>query len=326
MEPSRSTFELNPLISEKTEESIESSSSTVDKNTNGRTRTTMTRQFDSFTHSAGKAYRPLASTSISSSSPSFSSTRFNGSSSKRSATNNLLNYVKRTKSTNEKSVIDLIKSAEHKEKADEEKDDIDNTNNNDNDNTNNSNEIEEMDSDIPPNKNDDADDSDDDFVSATATSLDNNKNNNNTNNSIPKEKSSTLRNGLWNTINEYVSIQMLLSQLGKLTKTSCNNNNNNNNANNIDNEDTTINTLSSSLKQASLNTDDNEIATKALSRVINKNDFSKFEVLGQFNNGFIIGLLDNHDIFIIDQHAADEKYNFETLQKSTRIKGQQLIK
>lgn len=74
------------------------------------------------------------------------------------------------------------------------------------------------------------------------------------------------------------------------------------------------------------NTDDNEKATKALSRVISKPDFAKMEVLGQFNLGFIITTLDDQDLYIIDQHASDEKYNFETLQQKTQIKGQRLIR
>lgn len=48
------------------------------------------------------------------------------------------------------------------------------------------------------------------------------------------------------------------------------------------------------------------------------------EVIGQFNLGFIIAKL-NSDLFIIDQHAADEKYNFETLQQATRLKPQKLV-
>jgi len=48
------------------------------------------------------------------------------------------------------------------------------------------------------------------------------------------------------------------------------------------------------------------------------------EVLGQFNLGFIVTSL-GPDLFIIDQHASDEKYNFEMLQKHTVIKRQTLI-
>ena len=46
--------------------------------------------------------------------------------------------------------------------------------------------------------------------------------------------------------------------------------------------------------------------------------------MGQFNLGFIIARLDQ-DLFIIDQHAADEKFNFETLQRTTRLRPQKLV-
>lgn len=81
------------------------------------------------------------------------------------------------------------------------------------------------------------------------------------------------------------------------------------------------------LQSASVNnTDNNEKATKALSRVISKPDFARMQVLGQFNLGFMITALDDQDLYIIDQHASDEKYNFETLQQTTQIKGQRLIR
>jgi DNA mismatch repair protein PMS2 len=81
------------------------------------------------------------------------------------------------------------------------------------------------------------------------------------------------------------------------------------------------------LKNASVkNTDDNEKATKALSRVISKPDFARMQVLGQFNLGFMITSLDDQDLYIVDQHASDEKYNFETLQQTTQIKGQRLLR
>jgi DNA mismatch repair protein PMS2 len=77
-------------------------------------------------------------------------------------------------------------------------------------------------------------------------------------------------------------------------------------------------------------------AEEALSRVISKADFARMEVLGQFNKGFIIARLRSDDgggkkemtddLFIIDQHASDEKFNFETLQRTTVIKAQMLIR
>lgn len=73
-------------------------------------------------------------------------------------------------------------------------------------------------------------------------------------------------------------------------------------------------------------------AEEALSRTISKSDFEDMEVLGQFNKGFIIARLRRRgdkgtdDLFIVDQHASDEKYNFETLQQTTVIKAQSLIR
>lgn len=78
--------------------------------------------------------------------------------------------------------------------------------------------------------------------------------------------------------------------------------------------------------------EDNNIQdiAKKLTLTINKKDFNEMNVVGQFNLGFIITTKENKhnnkmDLFIIDQHASDEKYNFETLQKETIFKSQRLI-
>ncbi|KAI5121002.1 hypothetical protein M0805_000463 [Coniferiporia weirii] len=98
---------------------------------------------------------------------------------------------------------------------------------------------------------------------------------------------------------------------------------------------------------------DEASAEHELSRVLDMEDFASMEVLGQFNLGFIIArlrtqkksaqggsgetpedekigsttdLTELDDLFIIDQHAADEKYNFETLQQTTRIESQKLLR
>ncbi|KIY71044.1 hypothetical protein CYLTODRAFT_441541, partial [Cylindrobasidium torrendii FP15055 ss-10] len=71
-------------------------------------------------------------------------------------------------------------------------------------------------------------------------------------------------------------------------------------------------------------------ASSSLSRVVSKDDFSEMDIAGQFNLGFIIArrrrgtALD--DLFIVDQHAADEKYNFELLQTTTTIRSQKLLR
>ncbi|GLJ47147.1 hypothetical protein SUGI_0995380 [Cryptomeria japonica] len=66
-------------------------------------------------------------------------------------------------------------------------------------------------------------------------------------------------------------------------------------------------------------------ATRELERSFNKEDFRKMKVIGQFNLGFIIGKIDE-DLFIIDQHASDEKYNFEHLSRTTILNCQPLLR
>ena len=59
-------------------------------------------------------------------------------------------------------------------------------------------------------------------------------------------------------------------------------------------------------------------------KTIDKEDFKKMNVIGQFNKGFIITEF-NKSLFIIDQHAADEKINYEMLLKNLTIKKQPTI-
>ena len=77
-----------------------------------------------------------------------------------------------------------------------------------------------------------------------------------------------------------------------------------------------------------------EAAEATLSRVVSKADFDAMQVVGQFNLGFIIArrrveMADSSelhdDLFIVDQHASDEKYNFERLQAETVIQSQRLL-
>ena len=48
-------------------------------------------------------------------------------------------------------------------------------------------------------------------------------------------------------------------------------------------------------------------------------------VIGQFNLGFIVARL-GRDLFLVDQHASDEKYNFERLQLTDRLRTQTLMR
>lgn len=69
-----------------------------------------------------------------------------------------------------------------------------------------------------------------------------------------------------------------------------------------------------------------------LNLTLAKEDFFNMRVIGQFNLGFIITSLPSNEkdyisnIFIIDQHASDERYHFEKLQLNTIMDSQLLIK
>lgn len=90
--------------------------------------------------------------------------------------------------------------------------------------------------------------------------------------------------------------------------------------------------------------EEDQDAEATLSRVVAKDDFAAMQVVGQFNLGFIIARRRvragsakgkerevehdaelHDDLFIVDQHASDEKYNFERLQAETVIQSQRLL-
>lgn len=97
----------------------------------------------------------------------------------------------------------------------------------------------------------------------------------------------------------------------------------------------------SSSSRAIIATDrlDAEDAEEKLSLTISKSDFERMKIIGQFNLGFILasrsaegdqtetssGCDRDDELFIIDQHATDEKYNFERLQASTVVQSQRLV-
>ncbi|KAI1095955.1 DNA mismatch repair protein MutL [Rostrohypoxylon terebratum] len=101
------------------------------------------------------------------------------------------------------------------------------------------------------------------------------------------------------------------------------------------------------MKDVSLSTDSELVADKLdaddaeekLSLTISKSDFGKMRIIGQFNLGFILAIRPanaghndyqvkgdrDDELFIIDQHATDEKYNFERLQANTVVQSQRLV-
>ncbi|KAH8427476.1 ATP-binding mismatch repair protein PMS1 [Aspergillus melleus] len=80
-----------------------------------------------------------------------------------------------------------------------------------------------------------------------------------------------------------------------------------------------------------------ETAEEKLSLTVTKEDFDKMRIIGQFNLGFIIATRPSSkhvdpssssckdELFIIDQHASDEKFNFERLQAETVVQNQRLV-
>ncbi|RMZ06437.1 hypothetical protein D0860_05549 [Hortaea werneckii] len=77
---------------------------------------------------------------------------------------------------------------------------------------------------------------------------------------------------------------------------------------------------------------DDANAEKKLSLTVSKSDFERMIIVGQFNLGFILAIRpasddgDQDELFIIDQHAADEKYNYERLQRTVTLQSQRLVR
>ena len=79
-------------------------------------------------------------------------------------------------------------------------------------------------------------------------------------------------------------------------------------------------------------------AEQRLSLAVSKGDFAGMRVVGQFNLGFILavrgrsnnehqsGAPRSDELFIIDQHASDERFNFERLQAETVVSNQRLVR
>ena len=72
-------------------------------------------------------------------------------------------------------------------------------------------------------------------------------------------------------------------------------------------------------------------AEQKLSLTVTKADFERMRIIGQFNLGFILAIRpastdqDQDELFIIDQHAADEKYNYERFQRTITLQSQRLV-
>jgi DNA mismatch repair protein PMS2 len=76
---------------------------------------------------------------------------------------------------------------------------------------------------------------------------------------------------------------------------------------------------------------DSTQAENKLSLTVTKADFDRMHIVGQFNLGFILAIRpashdqDQDELFIIDQHAADEKYNYERFSRIITLQSQRLV-
>jgi DNA mismatch repair protein PMS2 len=81
-----------------------------------------------------------------------------------------------------------------------------------------------------------------------------------------------------------------------------------------------------------------ESEEERLALTVSKHDFATMHIVGQFNLGFILAVrppassqsgdanaTKSDELFIIDQHASDEKFNFERLQADTVVNNQRLV-
>ena len=67
-------------------------------------------------------------------------------------------------------------------------------------------------------------------------------------------------------------------------------------------------------------------AEDKLTFTVNKDDFLRMDLIGQFNLGFILVTLNSsNNLFIVDQHASDEIFNFERFLRSAIFNNQRLL-
>jgi DNA mismatch repair protein PMS2 len=76
----------------------------------------------------------------------------------------------------------------------------------------------------------------------------------------------------------------------------------------------------------STDNDNSKRPSNATTIGLSKEDLGKnMTIIGQFNMGFILAHTPDYHLWILDQHACDEKYNFERLCVETKIHEQRLM-
>ncbi|KRX15098.1 Serine palmitoyltransferase 1, partial [Trichinella nelsoni] len=87
---------------------------------------------------------------------------------------------------------------------------------------------------------------------------------------------------------------------------------------------TSFNDMNSGKFQINVDPAKDAQAEEEVKRFLTRDMFAEMHVIGQFNCGFILTRLDD-DLFILDQHASDEKRTFETMRRSTVVQSQLLV-
>lgn len=95
----------------------------------------------------------------------------------------------------------------------------------------------------------------------------------------------------------------------------------------MDENPSSIEEQNESLSLLGINQIQSHIQDQTLS--LHKKELANLRILGQFNHGFIIASQwkgDHEYVYVIDQHAADERLQLETLWKNLQFQTQKLLK
>jgi DNA mismatch repair protein PMS2 len=143
---------------------------------------------------------------------------------------------------------------------------------------------------------------------------------------INERRSMSMKNML--SIQHNLKLEEAKNYANNIKNNEDNNNNNDNEEEEIYNLDINLMSISNFQKKniySEENTNfsfkENPKEEKLILKTIEKEDFLKMNIIGQFNKGFIVTSI-NNSLFIIDQHASDEKKNYENLLNNLTLSKQ----
>jgi DNA mismatch repair ATPase MutL len=72
-----------------------------------------------------------------------------------------------------------------------------------------------------------------------------------------------------------------------------------------------------------------DVSLESHAQILERSDFGRMQILGQFNHGFVLTKLENGAkgtrVFIVDQHASDERFRLERLQRDLSFTCQAML-